>query len=369
MSFAQTMRILQEGNNILGTYEVERFLGEGAFAEVYRVRHRFLGRQAMKVFKRPGLSINETEEILGEAIILSRIGHPNIIRVFDANVFECDDGFHGFFTMEYVAGGTLDRFWRSFGEQFIPVEQTVDLVQQVCQGLAVAHSENPPMIHRDIKPQNILVGYDPTGVRVRVSDFGLAKKVNPMTLIASAQGTLTFKAPEFLNCQDSTSTDVWALGSTLYLLLTDQLPYPNFSEEDLISGKRWQTPIPSPIRFNIDVDPELESITMRALAINPEDRYQNAKDMLADLKNWRKGPTSKKGYPSTTTKTKSALGRRTPPDAAQTKMVIEKAIALSQHPDKLIEAADLLEEAVNADPTLRKEYEYQIQLWRKGISM
>ena len=82
------MPLLQEGENIKGTYEVERFLGEGAFAEVYRVRHRFLGRQAMKLFKRVGMTQDEIEEILGEAILLSRIGHPNIVRVFDANVFE-----------------------------------------------------------------------------------------------------------------------------------------------------------------------------------------------------------------------------------------------------------------------------------------
>ena len=82
------MGLLQENQIIRDTYEVERFLGEGAFAEVYRVRHKFLGRQAMKVFKRGGMTVHEIEEMLGEAIMLSRIGHPNIVRVFDANVFE-----------------------------------------------------------------------------------------------------------------------------------------------------------------------------------------------------------------------------------------------------------------------------------------
>ena len=236
------MPLLQEGQNIRGTYEVERFLGEGAFAEVYRVRHRFLGRQAMKVFKRTGLTAKETEELLGEAIMLSRIGHPNIVRVFNADVMEIDAGLCGFFTMEYVAGGTLDRYWRSFAGRFVPVEQTLDIIKQVCQGLMVAHSEQPPIIHRDIKPQNILVGYDATGVRVRISDFGLAKRVNPMTLLASAQGTLAFKAPEFLEKKDSTATDMWAVGTTMYLLLADQLPFPELDEEEFISGKRWTRP-------------------------------------------------------------------------------------------------------------------------------
>lgn len=76
------MALLKEGEQIRETYEVERFLGEGAFAEVYRVNHRFLGRQAMKVFKQTNLSVEEVTKMLGEAILLSRIGHPNIVRVF-----------------------------------------------------------------------------------------------------------------------------------------------------------------------------------------------------------------------------------------------------------------------------------------------
>lgn len=182
------MSLLKEGEVIHNTYEVERFLGEGAFAEVYRVKHRFLGRQAMKVFKRIGMSVKDVEEMLSEAILLSRIGHPNIVRVFDANVTETSTGLMGFFTMEYVAGGTLDQFWRSDRRSLMPVETAVDILRQVCRGLVVAHRENPPIIHRDIKPQNILIGYDGHGLHARLSDFGLAKRVNPMTLMASSQG-------------------------------------------------------------------------------------------------------------------------------------------------------------------------------------
>src|SRR6201987_1868215 len=108
------MAILQIGQTIRETYEVERFLGEGAFAEVYRVKHRFLGRQAMKVFKRVGMDLDEIQEMLGEAILLSRISHPNIVRVFNADVLETPQGKCGYFTMENVAGGSLDKFWRSY---------------------------------------------------------------------------------------------------------------------------------------------------------------------------------------------------------------------------------------------------------------
>ncbi len=196
LSERATAHVFAENDSVLGTYTVERFLGEGAFAEVYRVKHRFLGRQAMKVFKRPVSSAEEVEALLSEAILLSRIGHPNIVRVFDANVVETPNGMRGFFTMENVAGGTLDSFLRSQGNQ-LSIETVVDLSRQICRGLSVAHSASPPIIHRDIKPQNILVGYEATGIRARISDFGLAKQVNPLTLLASAAGTLAFK-PKFL---------------------------------------------------------------------------------------------------------------------------------------------------------------------------
>jgi eukaryotic-like serine/threonine-protein kinase len=90
------MRLLENSQTIRDTYEVERFLGEGAFAEVYRVKHRFLGRQAMKVFKRVGMNLDEIQDMLGEAILLSRIGHPNIVRVVDANVLETPHGTCGY---------------------------------------------------------------------------------------------------------------------------------------------------------------------------------------------------------------------------------------------------------------------------------
>src|ERR1700756_1370523 len=229
------MRLLEDGMMIRDTYEVDRFLGEGAFAEVYRVKHKVFGRQAMKVFKRVGINFDEILEMLGEAILLSRLAHPNIVRVFDANVFESTRGTCGYFTMENV-GGTLHKFWQSYGGRFVPVDASVNLVKQVCRGIAQAHREKPPIIHRDIKPQNILVGYEADGLRARVSDFGLAKQVNPLTLLATAAGTLPFKPPEAFAERkgDSCAADVWAIGATLYLLLTNALPF------GIPADARWQ---------------------------------------------------------------------------------------------------------------------------------
>ncbi|MBS1819342.1 MAG: serine/threonine protein kinase [Acidobacteria bacterium] len=369
------MGLLQEGQIIRGTYDVELLLGEGAFAEVYRVKHRFLGRQAMKVFKLIGMTVEETEKMLDEPIMLSRIGHPNIVRVFDANVTETSRGVCGFFTMEYVAGGNLEKFWRSHGARFVPVETSVEVMRQVCRGLAVAHGETPPIVHRDIKPQNILVGYDATGLNARVSDFGLAKRVNPLTLMASARGTRVFKSPEALSDwqSDSCAGDVWALGMTLYLLLTDRLPFSDQADFDDVDMTRFEKPLIPPSRLNVEVNAALDEIVFRALAMDPSARYPSAKDLLADLMRWRPKPlqpTGKDrdgGRPSDVSK--SALGMHSPIDAQTGRRMATDAVRLAREKGRLAEAADLMEEAFNKWPDLRDEYEYQVRVWRRGIAM
>jgi len=364
------MKLLREGQVVGNTYEVEKFLGEGAFAEVYRVKHRFLGRQAMKVLKLAGMTLEETHEMLGEAIILSRIGHPNIVRVFNADLIETEFGQCAFFTMEYVAGGSLESFWKSFGAALVPVETSVDILRQVCRGLSVAHGEKPPIVHRDIAPQNILVGYDAGGLRARVSDFGLAKRVNPLTLLVSARGRRRFKAPEVFRQtnNDSCAGDVWALGCTLHLLLTDKLPYEDATEDELESGKFATRKLEAPSVINTNVDGRLDRIVMRALALKPKDRYTNAQQMLADLEDWK--PTSKpksSGKESYSSEmSKGALGPMSTPDESSAKKLVEQAMKMARVSGKLIEAADLMEEAFTKSSSLRERYDYFVKQWRQG---
>jgi serine/threonine-protein kinase len=368
------MALLEEGAAIRDTYEIERFLGEGAFAEVYRVRHRYLGRQALKLFKLPGLTTSEVQDMLGEAVLLSKIDHPNIVRVFDANTITIEDQVFGYFTMEHVAGGSLDRFWRSFGAQFVPVPIAVDLVKQVCRGLAASHSQDPPIIHRDIKPQNILVGYQADGLRAKVSDFGLAKKVNPLTLMATSRGTRQFKAPEALHDvnSDSLAGDVWAIGMTLYLLLTDKLPFEVPDDYvHLNTSKAFQESLVPPSQVNAICDSSLDHIIARSLAIEPKQRYVSAVELLADLDAWApklQAETRERGHDHGST-SKEVLGRASTPLPEEARKIASRAIALAQNPATLNEAADLMEEAFSKLPDLRNEYRGRVTLWRKGISM
>jgi serine/threonine protein kinase len=366
------MRLLNDGQIIRDTYEVERYLGEGAFAEVYRVRHRFLGRQAMKVFKRVGISLDDIDEMLGEAILLSRIGHPNIVRVFDANVIDSKQGVLGYFTMENVPGGSLEKFWHSHGASLVPIETTVDLMKQVCRGIAQAHRENPPIVHRDIKPQNILVGYEPDGLRARVSDFGLAKAVNPLTLLASAAGTLSFKPPEVFaqRSSDSSAGDVWAIGTTLYLLLTDKLPFPLPADAAWDAQDFFDQSFLPPSEINPDANKALDEIVQRALEKRAEDRYPTAESLLDALERWK--PTKSESSNSigflSSEASKAVLGAKQQATDESADLLVERAFN-ARLAGRLADAADLMEEAFIKSQELRSKHAHQVKLWRRGICM
>jgi serine/threonine protein kinase len=368
------MPILKEDSNIRGTYQVEKFLGEGAFAEVYRVRHKFLGRQAMKIFKRIDMTEEEVLDSLSEAILLTQLKHPNLVSVYDADVFDTSQGRCGYFTMEYVSGGSLDRFWRSHDKSFVPIESAVDIIRQVCRGIATAHDRNPPIIHRDIKPQNILVGYEADGLRARVGDFGLAKQVNPLTLLATAAGTLSFKPPEAFQEQksDSCAADVWAIGVTLYLLLTDRLPFKLEPALGWYNRKAFDKAVSPPSAWNGEVDHHLDKIVMLCLEKSPENRYPTARKLLDALDNWEKPVAASKSISTSASLSeisKKVLGTHSPADPSEGKKIARQALSMARNQGKLTEAADLMEEAFNKSPSLRSQYASQVRMWRCGIAM
>ena len=369
------MSILQPGQMIRDTYEVERYLAAGAFAEVYRVKHKFLGRQAMKVFKRTGMTQAELDEMMAEAVLLSRIAHPNIVQVFDANTFMTDEGERGYFTMENVPGGSLHKFWQSHGTRLISIETTVDILKQVCRGLSLAHSKDPPIIHRDIKPQNILIGYEADGLRARISDFGLAKQVNRLTLFATAAGTLAFKPPEVFTQakRDSVAADIWALGVTLYMMLTDNIPFDVDKHSGWGSGEALFKPPPSPSHYNVEVNSALDRIVLKCLSLKPEDRYENASELLKAFDVWKPGDSlSDKQAPSPVSVShfsKEALGHKSTPDQTNAESLARQAIQIATQNGNLNEAADMMEEAFNKWPSLREKYAKKVTLWRRGIHM
>jgi serine/threonine-protein kinase len=250
----------------------------------------------------------------------------------------------------------------------------VDVIKQVVSGLVVAHSASPPIVHRDIKPQNILVGYSDNGLRAKIADFGLAKKFNVLTMALTGLGTRIFKPPEVLiNLKsDSPAGDVWAVGTCLYLLLTDRFPFDDDLDLEDFEKGRFEQPLRSPCQLNVSIDEHLESIVYRCLALNVKERYQNAMELKVALDAWVpgkkrcKGKTLDFGHLSDTPKT--AMSSKSTPDEDGARKMAADALKMSRFVGKLNEAADLMEEAFNKWPKLREEYEYKVIIWRKGIS-
>lgn len=193
-------------------------------------------------------------------------------------------------------------------------------------------------------------------------------------MLASARGTRAFKAPEaFQDPQkDSCAGDVWALGCTLYLLLCDRLPYAEAGEVDSIDPSQFQRPSIPPSRLNTHVDPTLDQIIFRALAIDVKQRYPTANEFLEDLMRWKPRAVQGLAKPKASLDSdasKSALGMHSPLNEAEALKMAARAMKLARESGKQVEAADLMEEAFNLSPSLRAKYEYQLQLWRRGLAM
>ncbi|MFC6506938.1 serine/threonine-protein kinase [Promicromonospora citrea] len=215
-------------------------------------------------------------------MLLSRLGHPNVVRVFDAGTVTTAAGERGWFTMEYVAGGNLDDVRTAHTAGPLPVADTVEILRQLCAGLAAAHGEDPPIVHRDLTPWNVLVGQDGRGIRVRIGDFGLARRAQPG--LTGGEGTLAFMAPEALRygAGSSTAADVYSVGVLAYLLLTDVLPH---------RDTRCTAPSGGATRRALAVQPCRRRRARRPGAARarprPARRPQDAAAFAADLAQWR----------------------------------------------------------------------------------
>jgi serine/threonine-protein kinase len=190
-----------------------------------------------------------------------------------------------------------------------------------------------------------------------------------MTLIASSRGTMGFKPPESLADIDSCAADVWGLGTTLYLILTDEMPFPMLDARDASDASRFLRPIRPPSLYNAAVDGRLEAILFRCLAAQPADRYESAIALLRDLERWTPGEaTSEQSMSRSAASSKQIISERSDHDLqAEAHQALQDAERLAEDPTRLALAADLLEEAISKDPTLGARHGGRLQMWRKGI--
>ena len=273
MDFNKAEQMVEEFFN--GQYEVKKFLGEGSFAEVYLVKHNFLDDlRAMKIIKQPLSSTSDNKEIFQEVIIATQLRHENSISIYDADVISAKDNKNkAFFVMEYVPGGDLEQYLNSFIDSNISMSlyHVLDLMKQILEGLNVLYSSNPPIIHRDLKLNNILLSYNACGeIVIKISDFGFAKSVTTNISDVDVVGTRPYMAPECFKKVASTRTDIYAVGVIFYQLLTNNFPYviEEFSLNEMIEFKPWSNPLKAPSEFNEKISKILDEIVAKCLDRN-----------------------------------------------------------------------------------------------------
>lgn len=269
---------------VIEGFEIVEKLGEGGMGVVYKAKDTALGRVvAMKALhseltKDPQL----TERFLSEARTQAQLNHPNLATLFRLFHFE---GTY-FMAMEFVDGETFAQMIRRLGP--VPQDRAVPLFKQALAGLGHAHHAG--IIHRDIKPSNIMVNKD--GI-VKVMDFGIAKILGGRGLTATGVrlGTLYYMSPEQIRNQPlDIRTDIYALGITLYELLTGRVPFDSDSDYDLMQQHVQKLP-PSPRQYYPYLSPALESVILEALEKDPTERFQTVEAFSRALEDALTVPT------------------------------------------------------------------------------
>ncbi|MCS6871581.1 MAG: protein kinase [Anaerolineae bacterium] len=268
-----------------GNYIAVERLGRGGMAEVYKAYQPALDRYvAIKVLHPFLADDKEFAERFGrEARNVARLRHNNIVQVYDFAEVPDEDSpgdKHHFMVMELIEGPTLKDYMARPDGQLIPIPEVVSIMRQALEALVYAHAQG--MIHRDLKPANLMID---RGGRVVLTDFGIAKILsgNTMTLSGGMVGTPAFMSPEHgLGESSDERSDIYSMGVILYQMLTGRLPYDGDTPVAIIL-KHVREPLTPPSVFNPDVPPALERIVMKAMAKDPDERYQSAAEMLADL--------------------------------------------------------------------------------------
>jgi len=295
--------ILSKGELINETYEIQFFIGEGAFGEVYRVKHKYLGVQVMKVFKEDYVSKTDLDTVTSEAKILSKLTHPNIVRVFETNSFALKNKKYFFITMGFVSGETLTQLLTRKIQLPIPVALSIQ--KDLLTGLKFVQEQKNPIVHRDISTDNILLSYDKDKPVALLSDFGLAQSVDQLSKLPNAAGKYIYLAPECFFGTYLPTSDVFASGVVLYKMITGMHPWEydfDGTENDtekittmIITARRKE--IQKPSFFNDGCFPNLDKVILKALSKDIEERYKTADEFLTALnKNSKeeKSPKEKK---------------------------------------------------------------------------
>ncbi|MBS3939602.1 MAG: Stk1 family PASTA domain-containing Ser/Thr kinase, partial [Actinobacteria bacterium] len=282
---------MTQGRVLVDRYELRRPLGRGGMAEVWAAHDRTLDREVAIKLLLDRFRDDEafTSRFHDEARHVARLNHPNLVAVYDTgtevppDVDPASGIRQPFIVMELVEGRSLQQAIDAGG---LTEDRALEVVADVCAALQYAHGRG--LIHRDVKPGNILLAHDGT---VKVTDFGIARAVGNenVTRTAAVLGTAAYLSPEQAQGLDvDTRSDLYSLGVVLYESLTGRQPFTGDSAVT-VAYQHVQEPPRPPREWEPSVSPAAEAIAMRALAKNPANRYQSAAEMQDDLVNARVG--------------------------------------------------------------------------------
>ena len=269
--------MIVRGQRINDRYEIIKSIGEGGMANVYLAHDIILDRDVAVKVLRGDLAGDEkfVRRFQREALSASNLNHPNIVEVYDVGE---EDGKY-YIVMEYVEGKTLKQLIQKRGS--LTLVEVIDIMSQLTSGLAHAHDAY--IIHRDIKPQNILILDN--GL-VKITDFGIAMALNAsgLTQTNSVMGSVHYLPPEQASGKGSTiKSDIYSLGILMYELLTGKIPFKGENAVE-IALKQMKEALPSVRKINPLVPQSIENIIIKATAKNPKNRYNDAREMHNDLK-------------------------------------------------------------------------------------
>ena len=267
-----------KGQKIDGRYQIIRTIGEGGMANVYLAYDTILDREVAVKILRGDLAGDEkfVKRFQREAKAASSLNHPNIVEMYDVGE---DDGNY-FLVMEFVDGRTLKSLVKKRGA--LSLTEVIDIMLQLTSGIAHAHDSY--LIHRDLKPQNVLMLEDG---RAKITDFGIAVALNSteLTQTNSVMGSVHYLPPEQANGGGaSVKSDIYSLGILMYELLIGKLPFKGENAVE-IAIKHMKEPIPSVRSQNESIPQSIENIILKACAKNPKNRYDSVNEMHEDLKN------------------------------------------------------------------------------------
>lgn len=268
--------MLSKGQKINDRYEIVKSIGEGGMANVYLANDTILERNVAVKVLRGDLSADDKfiRRFEREAQSVSNLSHQNIVEVYDVGV---EDGQH-YIVMEYIEGKTLKQLLKK--RDTLTLTEVIDIMTQLTDGIAHAHESY--IIHRDIKPQNIMI--EDNGL-IKITDFGIAMALNAtqLTQTNSVMGSVHYLPPEQASGKGATiKSDIYSLGILMYELLTGNVPFKGDNAVE-IALKHMKDKIPSIRKQNPAIPQSVENILLKAAAKNPRNRYESARDMHEDF--------------------------------------------------------------------------------------